>query len=133
MEKMVTALFLIFATAVWAGDFEDGVAALKNGHPGWAGHLSTGLGKALMDKGFDVTGRETRGEFKDLSFTDQVETVKEDLLNNFWTEDSRVIANSFGAYIFLHAQASLEPYPGKVLLLSPSVGGFADDTTGMIF
>ena len=62
-----------------------------------------------MDRGFDVTGRETRGEFKDLSFTDQVETVKEDLLNHFWTEDSRVIANSFGAYLFLHAQASLDP------------------------
>ena len=101
--------------------------------PGWAGHLITGLGKALMDRGFDVTGRETRGEFKDLSFTDQVETVKEDLLNSFWTEDSRVIANSFGAYFFLHAQASLEPYPGKVLLLSPIVGGFADEETGRFF
>ena len=101
--------------------------------PGWAGHLSTGLGKALMDRGFDVTGRETRGDFKDLSFTDQVETVKEDLLNNVWTEDSRVIANSFGAYLFLHAQASLEPYPGKVLLLSPIVGGFADEATGRFF
>ena len=86
-----------------------------------------------MDRGFDVTGRETRGEFKDMSFTDQVETVKEDLLNNFWTEDSRVIANSFGAYIFLRAQASLESYPGKVLLLSPVVGGFADEETGRFF
>ena len=38
---------------------------------------------------------ETRGEFKALSFPDQVETVKEDLLNHFWTEDSRAIANSF--------------------------------------
>ena len=86
-----------------------------------------------MNRSFDLTGRETRGEFKDLSFTDQVETVKEDLLNNFWTEDSSVIANSFGAYIFLHAQASLEPYPGKVLLLSPIVGGFADEETGRFF
>ena len=101
--------------------------------PGWAGHLSTGLGQALMDRGFDVTGRETTGDFKDLSFTDQVETVKEDLLKHFWTEDSRVIANSFGAYLFLHAQASLEPYPGKVLLLSPIVGGFADEETGRFF
>jgi hypothetical protein len=65
--------------------------------------------------------------------TDQVETVKEDLLNNFWTEDSRVIANSFGAYLFLHAQACLEPYPGKVLLLSPIVGGFADEATARFF
>jgi hypothetical protein len=52
--------------------------------PGWAGHLSTGLGQALMDRGFDVTGRETRGDFKDLSFTDQVETVKEDLLKHLY-------------------------------------------------
>ena len=101
--------------------------------PGWAGRLSTGLGQALMDRGFDVTGRETRGDFKDLSFTDQVETVKEDLLKHFWSEGSCVIANSFGAYLFLHAQASLEPYPGKVLLLSPIVGGFAYDETGRFF
>jgi|TARA_B110000971_G_scaffold202313_1_gene221932 TPR repeat protein len=31
MKKLVTALFLIFATAVWAGDFEDGVAAYEKG------------------------------------------------------------------------------------------------------
>jgi hypothetical protein len=49
--------------------------------PGWAGHLSTGLGKAHMDRGFDVTGRETGGEFKDFFFTDLVEAGKESLLN----------------------------------------------------
>ena len=31
MKKLVTALFLILATAVWAGDFEDGVAASNKG------------------------------------------------------------------------------------------------------
>ena len=61
--------------------------------PVWAGRLSTGLGQALMDRGFDVTGRETRGDFKDQSFTDQVETVKEDLLKHFWSEGSCFIAN----------------------------------------
>jgi hypothetical protein len=50
--------------------------------PGWADRLSTGLGKALMDRGFDVTGRETRGDFKDMSFTGQVEAVKEDFFNH---------------------------------------------------
>lgn len=29
--------------------------------PGAGGQLSTGLGQGLMDRGFDVTGRETRG------------------------------------------------------------------------
>jgi hypothetical protein len=86
-----------------------------------------------MNRGLDVTGKETKGEFKELSFTDQVETVKEDLLNNFGTEESRVIANSFGAYLFLHAQASLEPYLSKLLLLLPIVGGFAGEATGRFF
>ncbi len=49
------------------------------------GQLRTGLGQALLSKGLDVTGRETRGEFKDFSFTDQVQVVSEDLLNHFWT------------------------------------------------
>jgi TPR repeat protein len=31
MKKLITALILIFATAVWAGDFEDGSAAYKKG------------------------------------------------------------------------------------------------------
>ena len=31
MKKLVTALFLILATAVWAGDFADGVAASNKG------------------------------------------------------------------------------------------------------
>ncbi len=31
MKKLVAALMFLFATAVWAGDFEDGVTALKNG------------------------------------------------------------------------------------------------------
>ena len=101
--------------------------------PGWAGQVGTGLGRALLDRGFGVTGRETRGEFKDLPFTAQVETVKEDLLSHFWEPDSLVVANSFGGYLFLHAQASLAPYPGRVLLLSPIVGGFADEETGRFF
>jgi hypothetical protein len=47
---------------------------------------------------------------------------------HFWREDACVIANSFGAYLFLHAQALIgEPYVGKVVLLSPIVGEFAND------
>ena len=68
------------------------MASLIYYRPGWAGRLSTGLGQALMDRGFDVTGRATRCDFKDLSFTDQVETVKEDLLKHFWSEGSCFIA-----------------------------------------
>lgn len=96
--------------------------------PGHGGLISTGLGQALLDRGYDVTGRETVGDFKSLGFQAQVQTVASDLREHFWREDAKVIANSFGAYLFLHAQALLdEPYIGKVTLLSPIVGEFAND------
>lgn len=34
--------------------------------PGAGGQLATGLGQALLDRSFDVTGRETRGTFRSL-------------------------------------------------------------------
>lgn len=104
--------------------------------PGHGGLISTGLGQALLAQGYDVTGRETVGDFKALGFQSQVETVAADLRGYFWRDDARVIANSFGAYLFLHAQALLgEPYVGKVILLSPILGEFAnhDDAHPMNF
>lgn len=96
--------------------------------PGHGGLISTGLGQALLDRGYDVTGRETVGDFKEVGFSRQVEIVANDLKELFWREDAHVICNSFGAYIFLHAQALLgAPYIGQVLLLSPIVGEFAND------
>ncbi len=101
--------------------------------PGYGGRLSTGLGEGLASRGYQIAGRETVGEFRDLPFRQQVETVAEDLLQHFWHEEARVVAVSFGAYLFLHAQAQLPPYVGNVLLLSPIVGEFSDDTRGMSF
>ena len=101
--------------------------------PGWNGQVGSGLGSALMNRGFEITGRETRGEFKDFTFTEQVQIVRDDLLVNFWNTESVLIAVSFGAYLFLHAQTTLSPYPGKVLLLSPIIGGFSDEKTGRVF
>ncbi len=102
--------------------------------PGYGGRLNSGLGQALLSFGYGVTGRETVGEFRELGFAAQVNTVANDLRDHFWSEDARVIANSFGAYLFLHAQAQLgEPYIGKVLLLSPIVGEFSNEETLMNF
>lgn len=101
--------------------------------PGYGGRLSTGLGEGLASRGCDIAGRETVGEFRDLPFRQQVETVAEDLQQHFWYEDARVVAVSFGAYLFLHAQAQLPPYVGSVLLLSPIVGEFSHDARGMNF
>jgi hypothetical protein len=94
--------------------------------PGYGGQLATGLGRALMDRGFDVTGRETRGDFRRLPFDEQIATVGQDLKDHFWHEEARVICNSFGAYLFLHAQTQLPSFPGRVLLLSPIVGEFTN-------
>ena len=67
--------------------------------PGWGGQLKTGLGHALISRGLEITGRETRGDFKDLGFNGQVSQIAQDLQDNFWTTESRVIANSFGGYV----------------------------------
>lgn len=101
--------------------------------PGWSGQLSTGLGQGLLDRGYDVTGRETRNEFAEMRFFDQVNAVKNDLTAYFWRSTARVVVNSFGGYLFLHAQAEMEPFPGKVLLFSPVVGGFNDEEIGRFF
>jgi hypothetical protein len=36
--------------------------------PGHGGRLRTGLGEGLFSRGFDVSGRETVGEFRSLPF-----------------------------------------------------------------
>ena len=94
--------------------------------PGYGGQLGTGLGAELMRRGFGVTGRQTVGEFRDRAFADQVATVADDLQASFRDADACVVANSFGAYLFLHAQAQLPPFAGSVLLLSPILGAFSD-------
>ena len=101
--------------------------------PGFGGQLGTGLGQGLLSRGCEVTGRETRGTFKELTFRQQVDAIAEDLQQHFWQEDSYVIANSFGAYLFLHAQAQMQPYVGNLLLLSPIVGDFRNEQVKMGF
>ena len=101
--------------------------------PGMGGRLDTGLGEELLQRGFALRGRETVGAFKKLRFGEQVEAVKQDLVERFWKPEARVIANSFGGYLVLHAQLVLEPFPGRVLLLSPVIGATAQGATGMRF
>ncbi len=101
--------------------------------PGYGGQVSTGLGEGLSSRGYNIAGRETIGEFRELPFRQQVQAVADDLQQHFWHEEARVVAVSFGAYLFLHAQAQLPAYVGRVLLLSPIVGEFANDTRGMNF
>jgi hypothetical protein len=100
---------------------------------GMGGRLDSGLGLALLSRGFEISGRELSGEFRKLDFQQQVDLVAEDLQSHFWQGDARVIANSFGAYLFLHAQVQMKPYIGRVILLSPIVGEFSNEDTRMNF
>lgn len=95
--------------------------------PGRGGQLTTGLGEGLRQRGCSVMGRQTLGAFRELSFQEQIDIVCNDLQGSFWNNDAHVVAVSYGAYLFLHAQAQMQPYPGSVLLLSPIVGQFAND------
>jgi hypothetical protein len=101
--------------------------------PGYGGQLATGLGQGLIDRGFKVTGRETRGDFRTLPFFEQVLTIRQDLQDHFWDERAMVVCNSFGAYLFLHAQAQMDPFIGRVLLLSPIVGEFSNEQAQLSF
>ena len=97
---------------------------------GQGGRLTEGLGAALFNCGLEVIGRELYGDFRRLHFDEQVSLIVEDLSKSHWTQQSQVIAKSFGAYLFLHAQSELSPYTGKVLLLSPIFGEFGNETIG---
>lgn len=101
--------------------------------PGHGGQVSTGLGEGLTSRGWAAVGRETIGDFRRLPYQQQVDAVAQDLREHFWREDAHVVAVSFGAYLFLHAQAQLPPYVGNVLLLSPIVGQFSSDEMGLGF
>jgi len=79
--------------------------------PGHGGRLSSGLGQGLLSRGVNVTGRETVDDFRRLPFMEQVNIVADDLRTHFWSAEHHVVANSFGAYLFLSAQAQLPPYP----------------------
>ena len=101
--------------------------------PGRGGRLDAGLGTALIERNLLVSGRETVGEFAGLSFQEQIGLVAQDIQAGFWHKEAKILANSFGAYLFLHAQTLMPAYIGKVLLLSPIVGEFSNNETGTHF
>jgi hypothetical protein len=96
--------------------------------PGAGGELRKGLGEGILSRGFEVMGRETRGEFQRLEFQEKIDLVAQDLRAHFWRSDALVICNSYGCYLFFHAQIGREPFPGRLLLLSPIVGHFVNET-----
>lgn len=101
--------------------------------PGRGGEITTGLGQGLLDRGFSVTGRETRGVFLKLTFQQQLDAIRGDLQGGFWQEDAKLVAVSYGCYLFLHAQLGVPAFPGRVLLLSPLLGGAFFGIAGVAF
>ena len=101
--------------------------------PGMGGRLNTGLGQAVLDRGFKVIGRETRGEFQRLSFQKKIDTIANDLETHFWYNGAKVILNSFGAYLFFHAQLQIPAFPGRVIILSPIIGAATNSEIRMGF
>ncbi len=101
--------------------------------PGANGRLETGLGEGLTSRGFRVWGRATVGDFKKLSFQEQVDIIAGDLQGPLWHPEARVVANSYGGYLFLHAQLQMPAYIGRVLLLSPILGAFENEERGQYF
>lgn len=101
--------------------------------PGRGRALHEGLGLALTQRGFDVKGRAYLGSFSQLTFTEQIALIQSDLESEFWTPDAKIIAVSYGAYLYLNAQIYMRPFVGKVLLLSPVVGEVVNLTLGRYF
>ena len=101
--------------------------------PGRGGEITTGLGQGLMDRRFSVTGRETRGAFLKLTFQQQLDAICTDLQDDFWNADSKLVAVSYGCYLFLHAQLCMPAFPGRVLLLSPVLGRAFAPSVGVGF
>lgn len=101
--------------------------------PGRGGEITTGLGQGLLRRGFSVTGRETRGDFLRLTFQQQLDVIRSDLQDEFWHESAKLVAVSYGCYLFLHAQLGMPAFPGSVLLLSPVLGGAFSSAAGLTF
>lgn len=98
--------------------------------PGRGGKLNAGLGLALHNRGFRVAGRETLGDFARWPLPAQAQAIADDLQRDFWDEAGIVIANSYGAYLFLFAHLLTPQFPGKLLLLSPVIGAVAPSALG---
>ncbi len=90
--------------------------------PGRKGKLDGFIGTLLLNMGYDVYGREVDGAFEQLRISKQIEIIQDDLKNGFWDSNSKIIASSYGAYLFLHTILDMEKFEGKVLLFSPLLG-----------
>lgn len=90
--------------------------------PGRGESLSDGLDRLIAKFGYSIQGRDIASDFARLRFAEQLAFIKSDLQPAFWHSEAVLLGRSYGAYLLLHTLADMEPFPGKVLLLSPVLG-----------
>ncbi len=92
--------------------------------PGRKSKFDGSLGNNIIKLGHDIYGREIRDEFELYPISKQIDIICQDIKNNFWGEEFKLIGRSYGGYLMMHALMEFLPdvYPGKVLLLSPVLG-----------
>ena len=76
--------------------------------------LKKGLGTFLQEQCDQHVWREVSGDLKGLKFEEQLEVIRQDLLDLHWYEGSLMVANSYQAYPRLHTLIGMESYPGNL-------------------
>lgn len=94
--------------------------------PGRTEMPATGSAGLIAGLGWEIVGRNFRTDLRPMGFAEQLETIQTDLQTQCRLDARPLIGQSYGAYLLLHALAGLEPYPGRVLLLSPVLGAALD-------
>jgi hypothetical protein len=88
---------------------------------GRGGNANKGLGAYLKSIDPNRIGLSVNGTFLSLPFEQQVATIR-DLLHRFDGPSTRIIANSYGAYLLTSALIDKPAIASQVLLLSPALG-----------
>jgi len=88
---------------------------------GRGGDANKGLGAYLKALDANRIGLSVNSQFLQLDFQHQVNVVSK-LVGEFDSSNTRIIANSYGAYLCLHALIDAPSYLSQFLLLSPAIG-----------
>ncbi|MDP6969267.1 MAG: hypothetical protein QGG88_09150 [Gammaproteobacteria bacterium] len=98
---------------------------------GRGGDANKGLGAYLKKLDASRIGLSVNSSFLQLPFSQQVRFVAE-LIDEFDAANTYIIANSYGAYLCLHALLGAPEWHSRMLLLAPAIGS-AVDTDAMFY
>jgi hypothetical protein len=88
---------------------------------GRGGSIHQGLGAFLKSRSHQVTGISLAHDFLQAPFEQQLSSIQSEF-SRLQQHNIPVIANSYGAYLFLNSLIGVAALQTKVLLLSPVVG-----------